>query len=102
MLQSYVETKTGGLVYVQFFFAILGATACSAITTAIQTSAGLAGYPRRGLNPHLPLELGSKARGRCNVNRCGWGRLNHSTTQAAHIRTPSHTRGKDPTHVSLC
>ena len=62
-------------MYVQLFFAFLRATACSAITPALQTSAGLAGYSRRGLNPHLPLELSSIARGRCNVNRCGWGAL---------------------------
>ena len=46
--------KNRGLMYVQFFCAFLGATACSAITTAIQTSAGLAGYPRRGLNRISP------------------------------------------------
>ena len=49
------------MLYVQFFFVFLGATACSAISPVAQTFAGLAGYPRRGLNPHLPLELGPAA-----------------------------------------
>ena len=44
-----------------------GATACSAISLVAQTVAGLAGCPRQGLNPHLPLELSPLARGRRNA-----------------------------------
>ena len=48
-------------MHVPFFCVFLGATACFATSPAIQTSAGLAGYPRRGLNLHLPLSLSSMA-----------------------------------------